>query len=76
MSEVADPEEIGLVDAVQPAPETAEPEVPKQRIKRPTRPDDAAHKQKVEVLQDIGKFCVHFILCLHPVLSGKGRVLR
>lgn len=54
MSDVADiPEVIGSVDVVQPASETAEPEIPKQRIKRPTRPDDAAHKQKVEALQDI-----------------------
>ena len=33
-------------------------EIPKERIKRPTRPDDAAHKQKTEALQAVSKFLV------------------
>lgn len=34
-------------------------EIPKERIKRPTRPDDAAHKQKTEALQAVSKFQCH-----------------
>jgi hypothetical protein len=34
-------------------------EVPKERIKRPTRPDDAAHKQKTEALQAVSKYFCH-----------------
>lgn len=33
--------------------EAAAPEKPQERVKRPTRPDDAAHKQKVEALQAV-----------------------
>ena len=33
------------------APEVAAVEKPKERIKKPARPDDATHKQKVEALQ-------------------------
>lgn len=31
-------------------------EIPKERIKRPSRPDDAAHKQKTEALQAVSEF--------------------
>jgi len=31
-------------------------EIPKERIKRPSRPDDAGHKQKTEALQAVSEF--------------------
>jgi hypothetical protein len=36
-------------------PSTADDGKPKPRIKRPSRPDDATHKQKVDALQSVSK---------------------
>ena len=36
--------------------EAAAPEKPTERVKRPSRPDDATHKQKVEALQTGSEF--------------------
>jgi hypothetical protein len=46
-AEMMVPDETPLNEAV---------EIPKERIKRPSRPDDAAHKQKTEALQSVSKF--------------------
>jgi hypothetical protein len=43
-----------VIDATSKAEDVVE--IPKERIKRPTRPDDAAHKQKTEALQAVSKF--------------------
>jgi hypothetical protein len=52
MSESGDKKEV-MADEAAPANEV---EIPKERIKRPSRPDDAAHKQKTEALQAVSEF--------------------
>ena len=37
------------------AESAAVPEKPKERIKKPNRPDDAAHKEKTDALQAVSK---------------------
>lgn len=56
MSEAGEPQPIETVVNTEEA--TSGEQKPKERVKRPTRPDDAAHKQKVEALQATSEFQV------------------
>lgn len=47
---------VEVIDGAVEKQEAVAAEKPKERVKRPTRPDDAAHKQKVEALQAVSEF--------------------
>ena len=36
--------------------------VPQQKVKKPTRPDDASQKEKIEELQEISTFALRCLL--------------
>lgn len=57
MSDAEEPiAEVPTVVEAAAVPVVEDPAKPKERIKKPQRPDDATHKQKVEALQATSEY--------------------
>lgn len=67
MTELAEGGGEGIVPSVeQQTVDASNIEKPKARIKKPIRPDDNEHKEKVEALQAVSKWDSRSALIQHP----------